>query len=289
MHPILAQELDRHDGLVAVRHLPAGVPRWAVFNAARAGRIERVHPGVYRDVKRPLDPLRAAALYADGKGALSHTTALSIWGLHPARVSEVHLTVAREVRLRSTAALKIHTRAESRTVYRQGFPVTPLEDSLIDAWPLLPHPVRLGCVLEAVGRRMTTPDRVATALSRSRRLPDRGALRTLIDQVARGCRSYLEIFGVDQVFDGLPYFARQVQVRVGEHTYYLDAYAESQRLDVELDGASWHASQQQRERDLRRDAALATAGIHVVRFSYQRLVEEPLAVREDLRRILRRG
>ncbi|WP_229401740.1 DUF559 domain-containing protein [Micromonospora okii] len=67
---------------------------------------------------------------------------------------------------------------------------------------------------------------------------------------------------------------------------YLDAYAERERVDFELDGATAHGDPWQREVDLRRDALLATRGILVVRFAHRRLVREPERVREEALAIL---
>jgi len=81
-------------------------------------------------------------------------------------------------------------------------------------------------------------------------------------------------------------------VRVAGRTYYLDVYAERERVAFELDGATAHGSPGQREADLRRDAALATMGILVVRFTHRRLVSETAAVRAEVIAILaarRRG
>jgi very-short-patch-repair endonuclease len=71
----------------------------------------------------------------------------------------------------------------------------------------------------------------------------------------------------------------QVPVPVGDRTIYLDAYDEIGRINFELDGRKYHSSVLDRERDLRRDAALAAMGIMVVRFTHGRLVREPDEVR----------
>ncbi|MEV0270704.1 DUF559 domain-containing protein [Hamadaea sp. NPDC050747] len=149
--------------------------------------------------------------------------------------------------------------------------------------------MRTGVVADAIGDRLTIPLRLAAAVSRVPRLPGRSRLVRLIDLMVAGCRSYLEVFGVEHVFsgEGLPEFARQAPITAGGRTYLLDLFAERERVDVELDGAAWHGSPRQRERDLRRDAALATEGIMVVRYSYRRLVGEPDTVRLELSRILR--
>lgn len=51
---------------------------------------------------------------------------------------------------------------------------------------------------------------------------------------------------------------------------------------MELDGSRYHFETGRRERDMRRDAALVALGWLVVRFSHQRLHEEPDAVRREV-------
>ena len=84
----------------------------------------------------------------------------------------------------------------------------------------------------------------------------------------------------------MPASTCQVPVKLPFGTVYLDRYFDRERLAVELDGAAFHGSPGQRERDIRRDAALAALGIQVVRFSHQRLFNDPDGVRAELLRIL---
>jgi len=299
MDDTLAQELALNDGVIIVARLPASIPRWAIFNAVRAGRLVRVHSGVYCEPGARVDPFRIAAAYADGRAAFSHTTALAIWGIRATQTGDlVHLTVPRGVHLRSTHSAVVHVRNGFRleppmVLHRGEHMVTALDDSIVDAWTLLQPNDRVAVVLRATTSRMTVPSRLATALQRAPRLPGRRDLLELIDKLAQGCQSYLEIFGLERVFvgPGLPVFERQVPVRVGGRAYYLDVFAEHERVAFELDGDAWHSSSGQREADMRRDAALASAGILVVRFSYRRLVSEPERVRQEIKAILdsRRG
>ncbi|WP_433124280.1 DUF559 domain-containing protein [Micromonospora sp. CA-240977] len=67
---------------------------------------------------------------------------------------------------------------------------------------------------------------------------------------------------------------------------YLDKFADRERVNLELDGATTHGDPHQREVDLRRDALLATIGIVVVRFAHRRLVNEIAAVRRETLAIL---
>lgn len=63
---------------------------------------------------------------------------------------------------------------------------------------------------------------------------------------------------------------------------YLDAGWPDVLLGVEMDGVVAHGSQVFRERDVRRDAWLATCGWLILRYSYQRLVNEPEAIRQEI-------
>lgn len=286
------------------------LPAWVVEAACRAGDLLRVLPEVYVDANLTnggptssgnpmarLDPVlgyRVVAAYADGRGALSHTTALALWGLHQAAIGEsVRLSVPLGLGLRSRPGVVIHQRRDfslepPQVVVRQGLPVTRIEASIVDSWPVLPGERRTGLVIGAVNDRMTTPERIAEALRTVPKLPGRAELRGLLHLLAIGCRSPLEIWGHEHVFTGpgMPPFDRQVRISIGRRTIYLDLYAERERVNVELDGATTHGDPRQREIDLRRDARLATLGILVVRFSHRRLVHEPAEVRREVLAIL---
>lgn len=316
MDPQLRTLLDRNHGVLCRRDAAEVVPSWAIDVARREGRVRRVLPGVYADTtllgtddatggrvgRFPaglggLDPARArrAALgYADGRGAFSHLTALHLWGLwQPAAGEPVHLTVPATVRLSSHPGLVVHhVRGFSHdgpdTLVRQEMPVTRLERTLVDSWPLLPAGERRGPVIQAVAGRHSTPQRIGAALAGAPKLPGRAQLRELLGKLAAGCHSPLEIWGHDHVFTGagMPPLRRQVRVSDGRRTCYLDVYAEAQRVAFELDGAGVHGAPGQREVDLRRDAWLATLGIQVVRFSQRRLVHDIAEVRREILAVL---
>ena len=60
-------------------------------------------------------------------------------------------------------------------------------------------------------------------------------------------------------------------------------------MAVELDGAAFHGSADARERDTRRDVALAALGWVVLRFSYRRLTREPEGCRREILQVCRAG
>ena len=98
-------------------------------------------------------------------------------------------------------------------------------------------------------------------------------MRDTFDLIAAGCHSPLELWGHQNVFTDrrLPPSRCQVRVVLPGGVVYLDRLYEAELVNVELDGAAYHGEKGQRERDLRRDAALAALGYLTVRFSHLRL------------------
>lgn len=282
-------------GVVRRRDVLELVPSHVLDHALRSGLLRRVAPELFvdADVRLTRTQLVDAALrYADGVAALSHTTALAAWRLPAPGDGPVHLTTAPTVRLRGTAEIRVHRRdgfepVRPHVVVRAGRPVTRLEITIVDSWPMLDKDAKRAPAILAVARRLTTPDRLRAALDQRPRLAGRRNLALLIDKLAAGCRSELELWGYDRVFSDLGPLRWQVPVRVPYGTVYLDVYDERTSTNFELDGAKHHAGPADRERDLRRDAALAEQGITVVRFTHDRLTEMPLEVREQIRAILR--
>jgi Protein of unknown function (DUF559) len=62
----------------------------------------------------------------------------------------------------------------------------------------------------------------------------------------------------------------------------VDFYWPDSRLVVELDGRAYHSNPRAFETDRLRDARLLKAGIRVLRITYQRLVNDPQGVIDDL-------
>ncbi|MBQ0990244.1 hypothetical protein [Micromonospora sp. H61] len=263
MDPRLHALLVCGNGLVARRDILRAVPAWTIQTARRANRLIQLLPGVYGDaalIRRANSDLptlarverdvarRAVLAYVDGRGALSRLTALDVWGLRRQSPEEaVYLDVPQGSGLRDRPHLLVRRRsgfvvAPPQVVIRGGLPVTRLDRTLVDSWPLLSPVDRSSLLIRAVNDRMTTPRRLAAALAEVPRMPDRGALRGLLDRLAAGCRSPLEIWGHDHVFTGpgMPRFTRQARVRVGARTIYLDMFAEAERVNIELDGATSH-------------------------------------------------
>ena len=158
----------------------------------------------------------------------------------------------------------------------------------MDSWPLDNGDRQRAPLLHAVNARLTTADRLAAAVAGRPNLPGRAQFVDLIDKLGTGCRSELELWGYDRIFStpGMPRFSWQVPVRLGTGRVYLDVLHEPTMTNFELDGAKWHAGADARERDLRRDAALAARGYRVVRLTHDRLLQRPTEVRLQILAIL---
>jgi hypothetical protein len=292
----LATLLGTEDGVVRRAVALGAVREHVVQHAVRAGHVQSLYSGVLLapDLAHTrAGRWRAALLRAGPNAALSHITALEVWGLPVPRCREVHVMTGRERRLR-VDGIVAHRRCgflaePPHVLIRDGVTVTRLEQSLVDSWPMLDGDAQRAPLLQAVGARMTTADRVSDALrTNTPRLPGRAALRALLGKIAAGCRSELELWGYDHVFvrSGIPVLERQVPVKVDGRTVYLDLFHRPTATNFELDGAKWHDRVSQRERDVARDAALAALGIHAIRFTHDRLTLEPEAVRRQVMAIL---
>ncbi|WP_460683007.1 endonuclease domain-containing protein [Modestobacter lapidis] len=265
-----------------------------------SGGLVRLHPG-WVTVPELADDwmVRAHAAAGYAGGPLSHMSALAAHRAVDVEVTRLDVTVPGDRRVRSSRWLRVHrTRAAVATVRARGLPATPLPLALVDTWGDAHRTgalrgydgVARGALLRAVRERRTTTAAVSAELGHRPELPGRAALAGLLELVAGGCQSELEVFGVLHVLTvpGLPRCTQQHRVVLPDGPILLDAAWLEVKLAVELDGAAFHGSQEARERDLRRDAALAALGWVVLRFSYRRLTRQPEACQAQIAAVYRR-
>ena len=278
----------------------SSVTRWMT-----RGDLVLVHPGVLALADRADEwPVRARAAVLWARGPLSHLSALAVHRLVPVPPpGPLHVTVPADRWPRGCSDVVAHrTTLPLDTVRVAGLPVLDAARSLVDSWSWAamprrnPHaeremPLVRQAVIEAVRTRAVDVEEVRAASVRQRLHAGRPALTDLLDLVAGGCQSELEVFGVLQVLRGagMPPFTQQHRVVLaGGRSVLLDAAWPGVRVAVELDGAAFHGSRDQRERDLRRDTALAALGWVVLRFSYRRLTTDPQGCRREIQAVLRR-
>jgi hypothetical protein len=249
----------------------------------------RLHPGWVTLPEFSEDwTVRAHAAAGYTGGLLSHMSALAVHGVVETEVTRLDVTVPVAQRIRTSRWLRVHRSSRPCAVApARGLPATDVARSLVDTWGQA-HRAQAGrgfdgvarnAVLRATRERRGTVARVAAELQAVPRLPGRAALVELLDQIGAGAQSHLEIVGVRALLGvpGLPRPQLQYRVQLPGGPIRLDAAWPDVRLAVEFDGTAFHADPGARQRDLRRDAALAALGWVVLRFSYADVTERPAA------------
>jgi hypothetical protein len=245
---------------------------------------------------------RAATLWTGGP--LSHLSALTAAGLAAGQNGPLHVTVPLSRCPRDDSAVIAH-RSDRRSVTIRCGSLEVLEPtrSLVDAWAWAHTPNRNPAARSEVPRvRQVVIDSVRARLVRATMLraesdrrplhPGRAGLVELLGFLDGGCESELEIWGVTHVLPGpptVPAWVQQHRVHLPDgRSVRLDAACLEAKVGVELDGAAFHGSRDARERDLRRDSALAAQGWVVLRFSYARLTADPEGCRREIEEVVRR-
>jgi predicted transcriptional regulator of viral defense system len=136
---------EEHDGLLLSKEARAlGIADSVLVRLAQRGRLERMTRGVYRIANYPADRLaqyREAILWVRASHgpeqvALSHETALALYGISDVNPSRVHLTVPISARLRRERPewITIHRSnlADSEIQFREGMPLTAVGRSITE-------------------------------------------------------------------------------------------------------------------------------------------------------------
>jgi predicted transcriptional regulator of viral defense system len=152
---------EENNGLLTSKEArEVGIMDSVLARLARRGRLERVARGVYRIAHYPADRFaqyKEAVLWARASNgpeqiALSHETALLLYGISDANPAGVHLSVPRNARLRRERPkwIVIH-RADlspEDVTEQEGMPVTSMERTILD---VLTATHRIDLVRQAIG------------------------------------------------------------------------------------------------------------------------------------------
>lgn len=295
MTPDVRQLAKANDGVLEWGIAVMLAPKWVLTGAVRRGELVRLFPRVYVLADAATDATtraRAALAFVGRDAALSHLTAVAAWQL-PAPAPPTEITVTswsgRRLRVPTDCGLRVHRRNDALpVVIRGGLPTVPLEHALLGAWRAAGDPYRREVMTTAVRTRRTTPSRIRQALAQHARLRDRRVLLRLLRLLDEGCQSHLELFGYTEVFAHrcMPTSVGQLRIQLSTRVVYLDRAFVAEKVAVELDGATYHSSRRDRERDMRRDAELAAQGWLVLRYSHAQLTSEPDVVRAEILTVL---
>lgn len=168
--------------------------------AVKARRWQRIHRGVYALFTSPLpEPSRvwAGLLWAGNGAALAGPTAIRQYGVNLADPDgRIHLLVDHERRIGSTDSVRVTRRRDlQRFVHPVRQPPTlRLEDAVLHHAANGPEVAAgLGLLADACQSRRTTPDRLHAALLDLPALRNRQIWAAVLDDVATGAHSFLEI------------------------------------------------------------------------------------------------
>ena len=270
----IARIATRQHGALTARQLAlAGLSPAGVTRRIAAGRLHRIHRGVYA-VGHPRlsnEGRWMAAVLACGPGAvLSHHSAAALWGIHRRRRDDaspppVHVTVPSTAGKSPRNGIVLHrssTLIAGVRTRRHGIPVTTPERTLADLRPLLSGAQLAAAIREAEFRGLVNPGEVATDRGRSE----------LEQRFLALCRRHR-----------LP----QPVVNAPLDRYVVDFLWQEHRLVAEVDGWESHRTRSAFEEDRARDARLAVLGYRVVRFTWRQVERDPREISGTIRSLLR--
>ena len=270
-------------GVVAHAQLhAAGLSASAIGRRVDAGRLHRVHVGVY-SVGHPVLTVRGrwmAAVLACGPGAaLSDVAAAELWDIRRSAAALIDITVP-GTGGRRRPGVRIHGRLLHRgeVIEHDGIRVTTPARTLLDLAATLRERELHRAVDQAEIRELTDDPALAAMARAHPGHPGSGKLARALKQHYAGTtltRSELEeLFLALCREHGLPRPA--VNAHVG--TLEVDFLFPRERLVVETDGWRFHGHRAAFERDRRRDAQLTRAGYRTLRFTHRQIATEPQAV-----------
>ena len=261
--------------------LSCGLSHNAIATRCHAGRLYRLHRGVYA-VGHPNPPwqgrLLAAAKASGPDAVVSHFSAAALWGLiefDPERLPEVTVGRTRGGRhagIRAHRATNLSPRDRSRT---QLAPVTAPPRTLLDLAAILDDRPLRSLVRRAQGLKRVNLRQLSEVITRLG--PCRGS-RRLAQVIATGpapTNSVLEDIVLDLLIEGgFEHPEVNKPLRIDGRRIIPDFRWPREHLIIEADGAAWHDGKVAREDDAERQALLEAAGERVVRVTWAQAVSQ---------------
>lgn len=281
-HQPLADLAGRQHGVVLTQQLERlGYSRDSVSDAARSGRLHRLHRGVYAVGHMNLtweSRCLAAVLSCAPNAFASHLSAAWLWGLLRTRPGTLHVTATTRRHRKNDLHLHYARLADEDRAVCDGIPATALPRTLLDLAATLSVDRLNRAIQRSEELRLFNLGPIDALLDRAGNHPGVGHLRRALaiyrDEPAF-TRSGLERRFLELVRrSGLPI----PSMNFSEGEYELDAYWQLERFAVELDVYETHGSRAAFERDRLRQEELKLMGIEMIRVTGPRLDREPEAV-----------
>lgn len=279
---IVALAARQQNNVTREQLLALGLGAKAIDYRTRTGRYFRVHERVYSLGHPPQTPHQKAmaAVLACGPGAaLSHGSAMALWGFWKRWPASFDVTVVRD---RRPKGITVHL---SRTLDRRdvtthfGIRATTPARTLADRAAQLSDATLARAVNDALLSPYLTRSQLAEFLARH---PNK-RLEPFVETTDGPTRSQFEdAFLAFCERHGLP----RPKVNTIVAGREVDAYFEVERLIVELDGWDFHSSRLSFEDDRARDANALVLGVPTLRITWDRMTETPAQEAHRLKTIL---
>ncbi|MGO9883482.1 MAG: hypothetical protein ACLPV4_10765, partial [Solirubrobacteraceae bacterium] len=283
----LAALASRQYGIVTREQLfTLGFRRDAITYRRSHKQLFPVHLGVYAVGRPPNTPLEraSAAVLACGPGAaLSHSSALTLWGLDRVWRLPLHVTCPDQRRRPPIVTHKSPglTRADIRV--QLGIRVTSTARTFLDCTPELADKRLARLAADARRSGHLHLDQLLDALARFPYHPGCQRLQRILDGLGSPTRSEFERGFIQFcAYFGLP--IPLINVRFAGHE--VDAFFPAERLIVELDGWDYHRDRHSFESDRDRDADTLAAGAATIRITWERMTHAPRREADRLQAIL---
>lgn len=270
----------RQHHIITVEQLNlAGFSPDAITRAVEAGRLYRVHRGVYSLAHPAVDRkarLLAGCLACGPKAVTSHLVAGELLGLNPPLSGPIDITIPAGS-IRNHAGIRIHRSrlADAERTAVDSIPCTSPARTLVDIAAVAPAALDR-VIREVSGRGLLDVAAIDAVLGANPGRRGAGRIRSLLHgaDVPGMTRSELErrIFRLCRDH-GLPLPEMNVKLRAGGRTYEVDCVWRSARLIIECD-SRWHDNPVSATEDARRDQALTLAGWRIHRVRWAQVVDD---------------
>ena len=290
----IAELAGRQHGVVAVSQLVGlGLQARAVSARVKAGRLHRVHTGVYAVGHQLLtaEGRWMAAVLACGDGALlSHRSAAVLWGLRDGGGARVDVTTVRRVG-RGRAPIRAHWRpsvAAADACSCRGVPCTSLARTLLDLAAVVSGRELEKACDRAEQLRLFDARAIEDLLARVAGTRGTRRLRETLEQLdPQGALTRTEIERLMLALckaHTLPQPVVNAWIQLDGIGFEPDFLWPNAKLIVETDGRKTHRTRKAFEADRRRDQLLAEAGYTTLRFTWRQMTRGARARRKDDRR-----
>lgn len=275
---VIARLAERQHGVVSrAQLLHAGLSAKVIDGRLARGQLRPLHRGVFQ--VGPIMAARAremaAHLACGASSVVSHRSAAVFWQLlaphDPQQPVEI-LVRARERCRPGIVVRRAGSLRDDEVTKLDGIPITTAARTIVDLAASVSARELEQALAQSLARRLTTRAQLERKVVRANGRRGTARLRALLHGEAALTRSDAE--------ERLLRLIRRAQLpEPATNTpiagYEVDFLWRDARLVVEVDGYAYHADATAFEKDRRRDFALTSTGLRVVRVTWKQLVQEP--------------